>query len=189
MNAKGEEHEERELKFAGVELGALRERLVELEAERVAGSTFEDNWIFDRAGELEAANQLLRLRVDGQGAQLTFKGPPRFEGSVKRPLASTRLRVLERRGEAPSCSRRSATRWCAATRRSARCGASVASSICLDHTPIGDFVEFEGERGDRVAKRCGFDPTIRPSASSYLMPLRRVSGERTPRRRFDMVFP
>jgi adenylate cyclase class IV len=31
-------------------------------------------------------------------------------------------------------------------------------TIALDHTPIGDFAEFEGDRAEVVAKRCGFDP-------------------------------
>jgi predicted adenylyl cyclase CyaB len=30
-------------------------------------------------------------------------------------------------------------------------------TIALDHTPIGDFAEFEGDRAEVVAKRCGFD--------------------------------
>ncbi len=30
--------------------------------------------------------------------------------------------------------------------------------VALDHTPIGDFAEFEGEGCERVAGRCGFDP-------------------------------
>ncbi len=47
-------HEERELKFAGVELPQLRDRLLELQAERLAPPAFEDNWIFDRGkGELQ----------------------------------------------------------------------------------------------------------------------------------------
>ena len=31
-------------------------------------------------------------------------------------------------------------------------------TVALDHTPIGDFVEFEGEGAATVAKRCGLDP-------------------------------
>jgi predicted adenylyl cyclase CyaB len=36
-----------------------------------------------------------------------------------------------------------------------RIGAVV---ICLDHTPIGDFAEFEGQGADKLAKRCGLSP-------------------------------
>jgi adenylate cyclase class IV len=31
-------------------------------------------------------------------------------------------------------------------------------TIALDHTPIGDFAEFEGDGAETVAKRCGLDP-------------------------------
>ena len=64
---------EKEVKFAGAELDRLRQRLAELEAERRAAPSFEDNWVLDREGELEAAGCLLRLRDDGRGASLTYK--------------------------------------------------------------------------------------------------------------------
>ena len=41
---------EREIKFPDVELDKVRERLIELEAERVGPPAFEDNWILDRGG-------------------------------------------------------------------------------------------------------------------------------------------
>jgi adenylate cyclase class IV len=40
--------------------------------------------------------------------------------------------------------------------------------ICLDHTPLGDFVEFEGAKAEAVAKRCGFDADS-AVRKSYLM--------------------
>ena len=40
-------------------------------------------------------------------------------------------------------------------------------TIALDHTPIGDFAEFEGDRAEVVAKRCGFDPD-KAERRSYL---------------------
>ena len=43
-----------------------------------------------------------------------------------------------------------------------------SETICLDHTPIGDFVEFEGAKAEAVAKRCGFDPE-KAVRKSYLM--------------------
>ena len=56
---------EREIKFPRVELDKLRERLIELEAERVGPSAFEDNWILDRQRELIDSGRILRLRTDG----------------------------------------------------------------------------------------------------------------------------
>jgi len=156
---------EKELKFAEVELTPLRERLDELEAERVSAATFEDNWIFDQGGALEEQGSVLRLRIDGAGARLTFKGKQRFEGhtkireehetgvgeaiSMRRVLEALGYRVVKRYQK----------------RREEWLLGGV--TIALDHTPIGDFAEFEGEGCDTVARRCGLDPE-RADRRSYL---------------------
>ena len=54
---------EKEIKFPGVELDGLRDRLIELEAERVGPAQFEDNWILDRKNELLSSGRILRLRT------------------------------------------------------------------------------------------------------------------------------
>lgn len=148
---------ERELKFAEVELEPLRERLAELEAERVAAANFEDNWIFDRdGGALQARGCVLRLRVDAKGATLTFKGPATFDGQTKLRIEhETRVADPEQmEALLQALGFEVATRY-QKMREEWRLGSVV---ISLDHTPIGDFAEFEGEGGERVAKRCGFDP-------------------------------
>jgi predicted adenylyl cyclase CyaB len=147
-------NEERELKFAGVELAALRERLIELQAERVGPASFEDNWIFDRGkGELSAHGQVLRLRIDGQGAQLTLKGAMRFEAKTKvRDELQTRIEEAEQmRAILEQLGYRVRRRY-QKVREEWRLGAVL---VCLDHTPIGDFAEFEGPGGEKLAKRCG----------------------------------
>lgn len=147
---------ERELKFAGVELEPLRERLLELEAERVAAANFEDNWIFDHNnGALQARGCVLRLRVDAKGATLTFKGPATWDGQTKlRVEHETRVADPEQmEALLQALGYEVATRY-QKMREEWRLGSVVVS---LDHTPIGDFAEFEGEGGERVAKRCGFD--------------------------------
>ena len=150
-------NEERELKFAGVELPQLRDRLLDLQAERLAPPAFEDNWIFDRGkGELAKEGAVLRLRVDGHGPQLTLKGPAKWEETTKvRSELETRLddaevmrEILERLGY-------KVYRRYQKMREEWRLGAVV---ICLDHTPIGDFAEFEGQGADKLAKRCGLAP-------------------------------
>ncbi len=148
--------EERELKFPEVELSALRDRLAELQAERVSAPSFEDNWIFDRQGHLKKENHLLRLRLDGQGAQLTFKGPARFEGHTKIRLEhQTRVADVDSmRAILLSLGYEVARRY-QKNREVWRLGGVV---ISLDHTPIGDFAEFEGAGCDKVAERCGFRP-------------------------------
>lgn len=128
---------------------------MELQAERRAPASFEDNWLLDKDRELESADCLLRLRIDGRGAALTFKGPAHFEGRMKlreehetavdNPEAARTL--LERLGF-------NAVRRYQKVREEWQIG---GVTIALDHTPIGDFAEFEGEGADTVARRCGFD--------------------------------
>lgn len=147
---------ERELKFSGVELSSLRERLVELDAERLAAGTFEDNWVFDRgSGELEAAGEILRLRIDAAGARLTFKGPQSFDGRAKvRSEHETRLDDPEQvRSILEALGYQVVKRYQKRREEWVLGGVTIA----LDHTPIGDFAEFEGDGCDTVARRCGFD--------------------------------
>jgi adenylate cyclase class 2 len=147
---------EKELKFGGVELERLRERLLELEAERLRAPTLEDNLLFDRDGELGRQGALLRLRKDGHGARLTFKGPLRLEGNLRireehetevGDAATARI-LFESLGY-------TANRRYQKMREEWRLG---GVTIALDHTPIGDFAEFEGEGAETVARRCGLDP-------------------------------
>jgi adenylate cyclase class 2 len=147
---------ERELKFRDVELEALRQRLEELAAERSGPGSFEENWIFDRRGQLQKAGRVLRVRKDANGASLTLKGPSSFEGRVKVRDeheteigdADTARALLEDLGYAM-------VKRYQKVREEWRLG---GVTIALDHTPMGDFAEFEGEAADRVARRCGFDP-------------------------------
>ena len=153
----GSTSEERELKFADVELSALRERLVELEAERVSASSFEDNWIFDRDREMASGRRLLRLRINNQGAQLTYKGPPRFEEKTKiRTEYQTGVDDAEQTRALLESLGFEVVRRYQKMREVWRLG---GVTISLDHTPIGDFAEFEGTGGDKVADRCGLDPS------------------------------
>lgn len=149
-------HIESEMKFPVEGLGAVRERLVELEAERAAASALEENWVLDRDGELAGVDRLLRVRQDRNGARITFKGPPSFEGHLKRREerecgiddAEEMLALLERLGfTIVHRYQKHREEW--------HLG---GVTIALDHTPIGDFVEFEGESAEKLAVRCGLDP-------------------------------
>ena len=156
---------EREIKFPGAELEKLRERLLDLEAERVGPPAFEDNWILDRGSELIDSGRILRLRTDGGRARLTFKGPMRLEGNVKvreeREIeisgADEAMKLFENLGY-------QVVRRYQKVREEWHLG---GVTIALDHTPIGDFAEFEGDGAETVAKRCGFDPE-KAERRSYL---------------------
>ncbi len=176
---------ERELKFAQVEHSLLRERLIDMAAECEGSGALEDNWIFDRNDRLADQGQALRLRADRRGNRLTFKGPAVFDGKVKiRTEYETVVDDLEQmRSILESLGYRSARRY-QKIREEWRLGSII---IALDHTPIGDFAEFEGEDCERVARRCGFDPE-NAERRSYL---RLYSDYRIehPESPMDMIFP
>ncbi len=156
---------ERELKFPGVELEKLRERLAELEAERRGPGSFEDNLILDRGDELLSTGRILRLRTDGARARLTLKGPMRLEGNLK--IRQEHEFEVESSEEARSLFENlgyAVVRRYQKVREEWQLG---GVTIALDHTPIGDFAEFEGDRAEVVAKRCGFDPD-KAERRSYL---------------------
>ena len=163
--AKPKSPEERELKFRSEGLESVRERLVELEAERVGPSHFEDNWLLDRDGELLARGCVLRLRFDGLGAHLTFKGPRRMDGAAKvRTEHEFTVGDLEHAQALFESLGYKVVRRYQKMREPWRLG---GVEVALDHTPIGDFVEFEGACAETLAKRCGFDPQ-RAERRSYL---------------------
>src|SRR5262245_54093694 len=147
---------EREIKFQGVELDKLRERLIELEAERAGPPAFEDNWILDRGDELLSSGKILRLRTDGGRARLTLKGPLQFEGNVKvRKEYEVQIEDAEEARALLEALGFAVVRRYQKMREEWHLG---GVTIALDHTPIGDFAEFEGDGAETVAKRCGFDP-------------------------------
>lgn len=177
--------EEREIKFACSSLEDLREQLRELDAERLAPANSEDNWIYDRNDELKSSQRLLRLRIDRQGARLTFKGAPRFENEVKvRVENETEVedadqihRILEALGfEVIRRYQKKREEWHLG-------GVTVA----LDHTPIGDFVEFEGDGARAAARRFGFE--LDKSERLSYVELYEVYRQEHPDAPPDMVFP
>jgi adenylate cyclase, class 2 len=133
-----------EVKLPAHDLGAIRQRLNAVGARLVAPVHFESNDLYDR-GNADLANRgcAMRLRRTDAGATLTFKGPPRFEMGVKTreehetgvsdPQAAQRILEslgLERRFRYEKRREEWDFEGC---------------TVALDETPIGDFLEFEGE--------------------------------------------
>lgn len=156
---------ESELKFPVEELGALRERLTELEAERLSPSALEDNWVMDSDNALRDAHCLLRVRQDRNGAVVTWKGPATFDGPLKQreerecgiESAEAMITLFERLGyEVVHRYQKHREEW--------RLG---GVKVALDHTPMGNYVEFEGDGAEKLAQRCGFS-LERVERRSYL---------------------
>jgi adenylate cyclase class 2 len=130
-----------------------------LGARLVRGRGFEDNLLFERDQEpLKPVGKLLRLRRDGPAALLTFKSPVpgthaykvrnEEETLVDDPAALEK--ILAGLGFHPSY------RY----QKYRTVFDLDGLEISLDETPLGCFVELEGEPGsiDRVAALLGFSP-------------------------------
>jgi adenylate cyclase class 2 len=177
--------EESEIKIPVPDLAAVRARLAG--AERISERHDESNVLFDDArGSLRSARNVLRLRRARGRAVLTFKGAAAFEGAVKRrEELETEVtdpdkfrRVLERLGFVPKL------RYDKRREEFRLAGCVVA----LDETPIGNFVEIEGEPSEipAAAEKLGLDPG---SAVHESYPgLYRRAREKDPSLPPDMVF-
>ncbi len=149
---------------------------------------FEENTLYDLPGEaLRATGRLLRLRRAGGRAVLTFKGPVagehrhkvrlEHETEVARPEAVAS--ILEGLGYSP--------RYRYEKYRTTY--ALGGLEIALDETPIGCYVELEGEPDeiDRAAARLGFAP--REYVLSTYRQLQEQLAARTGAPPGDLVFP
>ncbi len=179
--------EESEIKIPVADLSPVRRRLQAAHAVRVSEKHDETNVLFDDAeGRLAASGRALRLRrARGRGI-VTFKGAAAFEGGVKRreeiefavsdPGSARRL--LERLGFSPKF--RYDKR-----REEFRFGGCV---VALDETPIGLFVEIEGEPSalGPAAEGLGLDPHA--AVPQSYAGLYRRAREANPSLPEDMVF-
>ncbi len=175
---------ERELKLAVDDRAALRRRIQREGAVELHPESFEDNLVWDRDGELRAAGCLLRLRTDGRGARLTFKGPASFESGVKvRAEYETAVDDADELAAVLQALGYERARRYQKHREEWRLHGVI---IALDRTPMGHFVEFEGELAREVATRCGCDPESALTAD-YLA-LYDAHRRRHPEAPADMVF-
>lgn len=138
---------------------AARDALRRLEAEPAGEREFEDNLVFDTKDlRLKHAGMVLRLRQRGDRRILTLKAP--VEGTFRHKVREERetevadldemRAVLEHLGFTPVYRyQKHRTRY-----------HLEGLEACLDETPIGCYVELEGQPAsiDRVAGRLGFTP-------------------------------
>lgn len=179
---------EREAKLP-VEAADARRRLAAAGAEPLRERHEEENWVLDSSeGAAAAKGSLLRLRRDDQGWTLTLKGPARVEAGHKvREELETAVQdgeVLLRALEAAGLR----VVWRYEKRRATYRLGPVA--LFLDETPIGDFLELEGEEGETedAARRMGYDPAAF-LADSYGALHRRHCEARGLPPGTDMLFP
>ena len=119
----------------------------------------EADQLYDRAGELRAAGQALRLRKRGERCTLTYKGPAtraphksREEIEVDVADGAAFEVVLTRLGYQPS--------FRYEKYRTTFCTAGQPGIITIDETPAGNFLELEGPADwiDTTALKLGYSP-------------------------------
>jgi len=135
---------ETEVKFRVASPQVAREAVSRTGATLVRERHFEDNVLFDdSAGSLRAAGGVLRLRVTPHDSVFTFKGPRHMEGGIKtREERETRVQdpevvhaILDRIGYRPIFRyQKYRETW-----------AHRGQEIVIDETPIGTWVEIEGD--------------------------------------------
>lgn len=136
---------------------AARNKILDLGAVVARDRHLEENALFDfDPPRLRPARRTLRLRQAGKRATLTFKAEPRksrsfkvreeFETHVNDPKQARR--ILEALGLRETFQYRKHR----TVLRKARL------TICIDETPVGCFLELEGERHEivRFAKALGY---------------------------------
>ena len=177
-----------EIKLPAADLAAVRERLGASGARLVSPFHFESNDLYDDDdGTFAKAGCMLRVRRTDDGALLTFKGPARFHAGTKtREERETRIsepeelqRILEALGRRP--------RFHYEKRREE--WSLDECVIALDETPIGSFVEVEGDPAAirRVVHELDFDASESlPYSYPELYARRRREDRSLP---VDMTFP
>lgn len=136
--------DEVEVKLPCEDLAATRERLRSLGAALRTPMHFESNDLYDDPdGRLAASGRALRLRREGGQALLTLKGPAHFSGGVKiREERETRV-ADPQETEAILLGLGLARTFRYEKKREEWTLEQCA--VALDETPIGTFVEIEGD--------------------------------------------
>lgn len=154
------EPRETEVKIRVASPEAAREKLRGLGAQLVRDRHFEDNVLFDDArGTLRASGTVLRLRQTHHGAVLTFKGPREIADGVKsREERETAVDSPEQvRAILGNLGYRPLFRY----QKYRESWTHRGQEIEVDETPIGAFLEIEGdpEGIHAVAAELGFSPS------------------------------
>ena len=140
----GSEPREIEVKLPAADLDGVRRQLEALGAALEKPRHDESNDLFDdEAGTLAGSGRALRLRrAEGRGI-LTFKGPARFQQGVK--SREERETVVGEPGEMEAILERLGFRRRFRYEKRREEWRLSGCAVALDETPIGSFVEIEGD--------------------------------------------
>jgi adenylate cyclase class 2 len=177
------EPRETEIKLRVASAEAARETLRRAGARLVRERHLEDNALFDDLkGTLRAKGTVLRLRQTQHGAVLTFKGPRKMEGGVK--SREERETAVDSPEQVRAILRNLGYRPLFRYQKYRETWNHRGQEIEVDETPIGVFLEIEGDAEGihAVAAELGFSPSDYV-AESYVGLFFAGGGKG------DMVFP
>jgi adenylate cyclase class 2 len=174
---------ETEVKLRVADVEAAREALRRVGARLVRERHFEDNLLFDdAAGTLQGRGFVLRLRETAGGGVLTFKGPREIREGIK--SREERETPVGEPGEVRAILGHLGYRPLFRYQKYRETWTHRGQEIEVDETPIGSFLEIEGEPEGihAVARDLGFERSDYVS-DSYVGLFFAGGG------RGDMVFP
>ncbi len=151
------EPRETEIKLRLASVEAARDSLRRIGARLARERHFEDNVLFDDArGSLRASGTVLRLRRTNHGAVLTFKGPREVSDGVK--SRAERETPVGDAGELQAILHALGYRPQFRYQKHRETWTHRGQEIEVDETPIGAFLEIEGDTGGihAVAAELGF---------------------------------
>jgi len=173
-------HIETEAKFevARGELDKVRDQMIQLGAKPFAGPNTEENELYDFPdGRLARSGCALRLRSYAGQSLLTFKGPVQSDPLLKKreeiethvEQGETLKRILGRLGMVVSFGYRKNREILLIEH------GGQQLQVCLDETPVGCFVEIEGQAEGikQVAARFGWTEFITKSYVDLYLERRR----------------
>ncbi|MBI4483800.1 MAG: class IV adenylate cyclase [Acidobacteria bacterium] len=150
-----------EIKLRVHDLEEVRRKLAGADARRQKDRYFEDNWLYDyESKQLRGRGCIVRLRKAGDEAQLTFKGPAQKDDrlKVREELESSISDAEVVRKILGELGLRPVFRYQKYREVFVLPGLAAPLEIMVDETPIGNYLELEGERNAVIsgAKRLGF---------------------------------
>ena len=151
---------ETEVKLAVASLEAPREALLRVGAVLIRPRHLEDNVLFDDAqGSMQGAGAILRLRRTPHEAVLTYKGPRRIEDGIK--VREEQETVVEEPDSVAAILAHLGFQPVFRYEKYRECWGHREQEIELDETPIGTFIEIEGDRDGirEVTAELGYQPS------------------------------
>jgi adenylate cyclase class 2 len=168
------------VRIDSADLEGIRKAILEIGFQPLSPSTYEENLMFDFPTQtLEKSGCALRLRKYGEKSTLTYKGPKKQDLHMKiRQEIETQVENFDATRQLLQAVGLHASFEYAKWRQKFELGQEPERvELCIDETPIGVFVEIEGESDaiNRIAELLGWDKSTYVT-SNYVDLYREADG-------------